>query len=221
MASTSSSSRKRRRPGRPRRDERLAEGSRARLLDAAAEVFAGRGYERASLDEVAARAGLSKGTIYWHFASKEELFLALLDERIDRPARALMDITGSAPRDQPTAGAVDAALGQLVREQPEFVQLLLEYWAAAVRDPKLGKRYVERQQALRQTLADVIRARQPPDVPFHVAPEHLATAFIALAFGLALEMLVDPKSVPKGLYGEILSLAYDGNAARGGRLPDD
>jgi AcrR family transcriptional regulator len=216
----SASSAKRRRPGRPRRDERLPEGSRGRLLDAAATVFAERGYERASLDEVASRAGLSKGTIYWHFASKEELFLALLDERIDRPARALMDITASAPREQPTAGAVDAALGQLVRDQPEFVQLLLEYWAAAVRDPKLGERYVERQQALRKTLAEVLRMRQPPDVPFDVPPEHLATAFIALAFGLALELLVDPEAVPEGLFGEILSLAYDGNAARSGHLPD-
>src|SRR5436190_5306033 len=215
----SPSSAKRRRPGRPRRDERLPEGSRARLLDSAANVFAERGYERASIDEVAARAGLSKGTVYWHFASKEELFMALLDERIDRPARAVMDITAAAPREQPTSGAVDAALGQLVRDQPEFVQLLLEYWAAAVRDPKLAERYVERQQALRKTLADVLRGRQPPDVPFDVPPEHLATAFIALAFGLALELLVDPKAVPKGLFGQILSLAYDGNAARSGHLP--
>jgi len=217
--SNTKSQRRRRGPGRPRAGERIPEGSRTRVLDAAAEVFAERGYERATVDEIATRAGLSKGTVYWNFASKEELFLALLDERIDRPVRAVMDISGSAPREQPTAGAVDAAMGQLVRERPQFVQLLLEYWAAAVRDPELRRRYVERQQGLREALAEVIRTRQPPDIPFAIPPEHLATAFVALGLGLALELLVDPDAVPAGLFGDMLSLSYDGNAARAGRLP--
>jgi AcrR family transcriptional regulator len=206
-------------PGRPRASEQTPEGSRTRLLEAAAGVFARRGYERATIDEIARAAGLSKGTVYWNFDSKEELFLALLEERFDRPAEAVMDISRSAPREQPTAQAVDAGVRALVREQPEFVQLLLEYWGAAVRDPRLRRRYVARQQRLRETLADVLRVRQPPDLPFAVPAEHLATAFIALGMGLALEALVDPDAVPEGLFGEILSLAYDGNAAREGRLP--
>ena len=216
---TSRPRRARRRRGRHRAGARRPEATRAELLDAAAEVFARRGYHAATVDEIAARAGLSKGSVYWTFASKEELFLALLDERVDRPIRAVMDISGSAPREQITAPAVDAALAQLVREQPEFIQLLVEYWTAAVRDPRLRARYVERQHALRDTLAGVLRARQPPDVPFVVAPEALATGFIALAVGLALEFLVDPDSVPPGLFGEMLSLTYDGNSARSGRLP--
>lgn len=213
------SSPRRRRPGRPRAEERIPEGSRARLLDAAVEVFARRGYERATIDEVAQEAGLSKGSVYWNFASKEELFSALLEERVDRPIRAVMEMSRSTPREQPTATAVNAAMAQLVRGQPQFFQLLLEYWAAAVRDPALRKRYVERQHGLRDALADVLRARQPDDIPFLVAPESLATAFIALGVGLAQEAIVDPDGVPDGLFGEIMSLAYDGGAARAGRLP--
>src|SRR5687767_4484147 len=87
----------RRRRGRPRADERIPEGSRNRLLDAAVEVFARRGYERATIDEVAEAAGLSKGTVYWHFDSKAELFGALLDERIDRPIDTVLGITRTAP----------------------------------------------------------------------------------------------------------------------------
>ena len=219
MASKSSPKAPKRRPGRPRADERIPEGSRARLLDAAIAVFAGRGYERATMDEVAREAGLSKGTVYWNFASKEELFLALLDERIDRPARSLMEMSRATPPQEPSAAAVDAGFMALVRDRPELFQLVLEYWAAAVRDPELRRRYVARQQDLRAALADVMRARQPDDVPFLVPAESLATAFIALAFGLAQELVVDPDGIPDGLFGEILSLCYDGNAARAGRLP--
>lgn len=221
MASKSSPKRAKRRPGRPRADERIPEGSRARVLDAATEVFARRGYERATVDEIAREAGLSKGTVYWNFASKEDLFVALLAERIDQPTRELMEMSRTTPREQPTAAAVDAGLTALATERPEMFKLVLEYWAAATRDPKLRKRYVARQQHLREALAEVLRTRQPDDMPFLIPPESLATAFVALAFGLAQELVVDPEGVPEGLFGEILQLCYDGNAARAGRLPSD
>jgi AcrR family transcriptional regulator len=210
---------KRRGPGRPRADDRAPEASRSRLLDAAAEVFARRGYERATIDEVAREAGLSKGTVYWNFESKADLFGSLLEERVDEPLLAVMEMSRTTPREQPTAQAVDAAIAGLVRERPRFFQLLLEYWAAAVRerDPALRERYVERQRRLRASIAGVLRARQPEGMPFPVPPEALATAFLALAIGLAQEAIADPEAVPAGLYGEVLSLVFDGSAARAGR----
>lgn len=213
----------RRGPGRPRKDERSAEGSRALLLDAAAEVFARRGYERATIDAVAREAGLSKGSVYWHFDTKADLFGALLEERIDAPLLAVMETSRSMPREEPSAAVVDAAISRLVRSQPQFFQLLLEYWAAAVREPEpdLRERYRARQRRLREAVAEVLRTRQPDDLPFAVAPEALATAFLALAVGLAQEAIADPGAVPDGLFGDVLSLVYDGNAARAGRLPAD
>jgi AcrR family transcriptional regulator len=191
------------------------------LLDAAVEVFARRGYERATVDEIAAAAGLSKGTVYWHFASKAELFQALLEERFDRPVDAVMDITRTAPAEEPTAPAVDAAVARLFAAEPQLVHLMQEYWAAATRDPEMRERYVRRQEKLRAALAETVRIRQERlGVPFAVAPEHLAIAFLALATGLAMEAEVDPTGVPAGLFGEMLALMYDGNAARFGRLPD-
>src|SRR2546428_7055927 len=101
-----------RRPGRRRRssgdagarlDQRTraarAEGREARdeLLAAALRVFARRGYREAGVDEIAAEAGYSKGALYWHFSSKEELLTALLDERIDAPMRDRVALLASAP----------------------------------------------------------------------------------------------------------------------------
>ncbi len=55
--------------------------TQARLLNAAEEVFVRDGYEAAQLDEIAATAGRSKGSVYTHFRSKEDLFLALFEHR--------------------------------------------------------------------------------------------------------------------------------------------
>ncbi|WP_171014137.1 TetR/AcrR family transcriptional regulator [Chitinivorax sp. B] len=63
------------------RNERPNPDARVRILQAAAKVFAEKGYEASSLDNVAAEAGLTKGAIYWHFRNKADLFFALLDSR--------------------------------------------------------------------------------------------------------------------------------------------
>jgi len=182
--------------GRPRASERTPEATRAQLIDAATKVFAEQGYHAATVDQMVGEAGLSKGTFYWHFESKDELFGALLEERIDRPASALMEITRTAPAQGATAPVVSHGLATLFNQQRELVLLLHEYWSAAVRDERLRARYLERQRVLREALAG---------------------AFIALAEGLSSEALLDPDSVEEGLFGEILSLVYDGMAARAGR----
>jgi AcrR family transcriptional regulator len=208
----------RRRRGRPRAAERGHIDSRRRLLDAAAALLAERGYSGATVDGIVAAAGLSKGTFYWHFTSKEELFLSLLEERIDRPARALMELTRTAPAESATAPDVSRGLGDLLEGQRELILLMHEYWSAAVRDEALRSRYVERQAALRAALAEALATRhERTGVPLTIPAEDLATAFIALAQGLSLEALADPGGIRKGLYGDILSLVYEGLAARAAR----
>ena len=59
--------------------ERRVEHTRTLLLDAAEEVFAEKGFTPASLDDIARAAGYTKGAIYKHFATKEDLFLAVSD----------------------------------------------------------------------------------------------------------------------------------------------
>src|SRR5260370_30493797 len=70
-----------------------AERRRATLMAAASELFAERGYDRASLDELAARVGVTKPIVYRHFASKKDLYLELLalhrDELLSTLAREM------------------------------------------------------------------------------------------------------------------------------------
>ena len=76
----------------------VREATRARLLTAAAEEFAQAGFERASVDAISLAAGYAKGTIYNYFPSKEELFLAVVEEALAQAAAT----TGPPP---PSASA--------------------------------------------------------------------------------------------------------------------
>ena len=166
--------------------------ARARLLDAAAAEFAEHGYAGTSVQAIARRAGLTRGAIYWNFNDKQELFLALLDERIDRPARELMRLTETAPAEQATA--------------------------AAVRDPTMREAFTERQHDLREVLARALRARHATTgIPLTYPADRLAAAVLALAHGIAMNKLVDPHGTPDELQGEILDLLYDGLAHRAGK----
>jgi AcrR family transcriptional regulator len=189
--------------------------SRERLLDAAVSVFARDGYNGASIDRIAAEAGLSKGAVYWNFAGKKELFFALLDERIDRRIRALFDLTEAAPVGQAMEAQVSVGLSAVLEQERELVLLFHEYSAMAVRDPRLREKYVERNVMLRGGLARVFEARvEAFEGSPAVGAQELATAVIALADGLSIEQLTEPEVVSEELFGQILSLILDGMAAR-------
>src|SRR5919106_5248277 len=157
-----------RRPGRRRRssgdagkrlDQRTraarAEGREARdeLLSAALRVFARRGYREAGVDEIAAEAGYSKGALYWHFSGKEELLVALLEERIDAPMRDRFALLASAPPDRDMSVEASREFARQLSEAREALLLEREYWSLAIRDPELRGRYIERQKELRDALA--------------------------------------------------------------------
>src|SRR3954453_7873696 len=133
--------------------------TREALLAAALEVFAERGYRDASVDQIAERAGYSKGAVYWHFPSKDDLFFALLEERIDRPWRRAIDLLASAPADRDMGPEASKSFAQALRGERDLLLIDQEYWSQAVRDPKLRARYAKRQAGIRSALATAIEAR--------------------------------------------------------------
>lgn len=66
--------------------------TKSRVLDAAAHIFSIKGYMNCSLDQVGEEAGLSKGAVYWHFSSKQDLFLAVLERNYEQQLRMLPNL---------------------------------------------------------------------------------------------------------------------------------
>ena len=195
-----------------------AEGGEARveLLSAALRVFARRGYRDASVDEIAAEAGYSKGAVYWHFSGKAELLLTLLEERVDAPMREKVALLASAPAEQDMSVEASKTFGRLAATEREALVLEREYATLALRDPELGARYTERQAELRQNLAAAMEARArhlgSPDLGGPA--EDVARIVMAIIGGLSADELIEPGSVRPELLGEALAIIYAGLVAR-------
>jgi AcrR family transcriptional regulator len=91
------------------------------LLDAALDLFVERGYAATRLDDVAARAGVSKGTLYLYFANKEELFKAVIRENM-----------------VPALGEVEQAFDRYEGSTAELMQQMMESWWERVGNTKLS-----------------------------------------------------------------------------------
>ncbi|MFZ6049211.1 TetR family transcriptional regulator [Pseudomonas sp. CR3202] len=96
-----------------RRTKEEAEETRVQILDATERVFHEKGVSRASLAEIAAAAGVSRGAIYWHFENKTDLFQAML-ERIRMPIEELARASESEDEPDPL-GRMHQLLVRLLR----------------------------------------------------------------------------------------------------------
>ena len=199
---------------RPARAERR--DARAALLDAAAAVFEERGFGDASVDEVAAREGYSKGALYWHFQSKDDLFFALVDERLRAGTNEMVELLESAPAGRDMTVEANRRFAQLLAGQSRLLLVEYEYWARAVRDPRLRRRYAARQAELRQAIAGALATRAVtlghPELTADA--DALAAMIVALTDGLARRKLADPGFAPDEMLGEAIGLIYRGLVAR-------
>jgi AcrR family transcriptional regulator len=184
------------------RSERRAR-TRARLLDAAARVYARRGFESATLDEVAEEAGFTKGAVYDHFGSKENLLFALLDEHLGAQIAEQIALFDPAVEtaERPRAGA-DRWMREL-DEDPDAFRLFVEAWVRSQRDDALRDKVLAGMDAWRETLTGFGRTRADGggiEVPDEVL-EQFATVMLALGIGFGMLRLSDPGSVPAELLG--------------------
>jgi TetR/AcrR family transcriptional regulator of autoinduction and epiphytic fitness len=135
---------------------RLTDRKRAAILDAAVAEFRADGYEATSMDRIAARAGVSKRTVYNHFPSKETLFTSILeawmargDREMEQPYRA----------DLPLRAQLEDLVRRKLRllHDPDFADLARVAIAAGVHSPELARQMVERLGAREAGLAVWVR----------------------------------------------------------------
>ncbi len=194
------------------RSERKA-ATRARLLEAAARVYARSGFAGATLDEVAGEAGFTKGAVYAHFGSKENLLLALLQEHLTGQIAEQLELFDRVRSDReratwerPLAGS-DSWMRRL-GEDPDPFRLFVELWSYAQRDADLRERLASGLDALRATFVSfgVESAADAGVQTPHAAHEQFASALLGLILGLGLLKLADPDTVPDRLLGVVSSI---------------
>jgi AcrR family transcriptional regulator len=202
------------------REERRA-ATRTELLDAAARVFARRGFHNASVNEVAAEAGYTSGAVYSQFESKDDLFLAAFEHDVARYVKEATEAWESG--DESPAGrtrAIAKRWMEILRARPEMWMLVIEYWAYAVRDPKQREQFAERFGAFRDTTTRMIEEEQRRGGwDLAEAPEDLALGINALVYGFALQYLAAPDEMDDELLGRIANVTFLGARSAAGDGP--
>jgi AcrR family transcriptional regulator len=183
--------------------------TRARLIEAAGQVFAHRGFHAATVDEVAEAAGYTKGAVYANFTSKDELFLALLDQRLAaqlQQVEALYAIESSEELRAAMGGRTEREFAAA----RDFGVLQVEFWLYAMRNPAVQAELAKRYRQLRGRLAELIGSRYArhqtaPPMP----PGHLAALAVATDTGLFLQYAVEPGALPWELRADAMLQLLD------------
>lgn len=165
-------------------------------MEAALTVFARSGFDRATVDEVVREAGFSKGAFYVHFESKEDLFWAMLEERISRQQDAFRQAVEHA---QPVAENVRATLSGvfgLVENDPLFGSLFMEFGAHASRNEKVRLRLAAMYERWRKVIVETLAAsRRAGRIREDIDLEFIATVLIAAVEGSIIQSRLAPEAV--------------------------
>jgi AcrR family transcriptional regulator len=195
------------------------------VLAAARRMFLERGYHGASLEQIADDAGFSKGVVYSQFESKADLFLALLEQRIDERAAEnarfveTLVAGGGCSADQGLRALVEHVTRR-EHADAEWGLLVIEFRVHAARNPDLNVRYAGLHE---RTLAGVAGAvatiyEQAGDAP-PLPLADLARLLLTVSSGARLEHATNADVLPVALLAELVAGASSsfGIAPAGGR----
>ncbi len=194
-----------------RRTRADGELSRERILDAAAEIAAERGYEGASIALVSAKSGLPASSIYWHFKNKDDLIAAVIGRSFGDWLAAWQVPDEGSPRDRLAGMAMQIAKALL--DSPDFIRLglmlALEHRPV---EPRARSMFIQTRIQTCDQLAETIRGFEPGLTEAHI--RQLVTYAMAGADGLFIAKEIGGDSVDLLELFELHALALYDTALR-------
>jgi TetR/AcrR family transcriptional regulator, acrAB operon repressor len=169
---------------------------RTQILHAASRVFSRKGFHAANVSDVSAEAGVSQGTVYHYFDSKEDLFMTVFEAwetgNLYREVNAAMDASASAAEQ---LRYLAHAVGERMAQAEEILPASVEFWSHIHREPAIREGFRRIFAELRATVAQFIQdgIAQGEFVP--IDANAVAALLIAAYDGLILQWLSDPQSV--------------------------
>jgi len=175
------------------REERRVR-TREDLVDAADRLFTANGFHTTTVDAIAADAGYTKGAVYSNFASKEDLFFAVYERRVDAAVRTSERLLA----DLGTSDAIDRAAADGASRKGRddgWLAVFFEFWSHVLRHPELRDRFARVHARNQAPFAAALKRDGLAPTGTDVAPDELVVAAMAMDVGLALERLVRPDAV--------------------------
>ncbi|MBB5457199.1 TetR/AcrR family transcriptional regulator [Paraburkholderia sp. Cpub6] len=185
--------------------EQSKDQTRERLLDAAQAIFMKKGFVAASVEDIAAAAGYTRGAFYSNFRSKTELFLELLRRDHEAMQAGLHAIFESAASREEMEARVLRYYSSLHRENKCFL-LWVEAKLLAVRDGRFRLRFnAFMHEKIEQLSAYVREFSERVGTPMPMQPEQLAIGLMGLCDGVQFFYTVDPQNVPAEMAETVLA----------------
>ncbi|MEX0786182.1 MAG: TetR family transcriptional regulator [Dehalococcoidia bacterium] len=168
-----------------------AQETRERIIHAAELVFARHGYGESTVQDIADEAAISMGALYHHFASKEELFRAILEEHVRRDVMEYEPRPASSSRE-----AIEYFVAYQIdhlRQHPELRGLQMELWAQAMREDWAREACANSFRTFRELISSLIGIAQEASVARRdLDIEASATLIEAIFLGMAIQWAVAP-----------------------------
>ncbi len=175
--------------------QQRAQETRQRILDAARQVFARRGYGEATVEEIAAEAGVSNGALYHHFSSKEELFRAILENHMREHKIEIGALLPVSSFREAVERFAEYFLDHLQTDH-DFGSLIMECWAQATRQPWARDAVAEFFRQGPDFIADILKVGQASGaVRRDLDVEAAALLLFAAGEGLGVMHAVDPERI--------------------------
>jgi TetR/AcrR family fatty acid metabolism transcriptional regulator len=177
-------------------NEEIRSSRRSQILQAAQRVFAELGYHAANVSEVAAAAGVSQGTVYHYFDSKDVLLMAVYEEW---ETANLDDEIDSALAATPTASGkltlVARAAAQRIEGSYDLLKAQIEFWSHIPRHEAMRERFKAMFSRMSRQVAAVIREGMVTGEFREMDADTVARWLIAAYDGLIVQWLADPACV--------------------------
>ena len=179
--------------------------TRAKLMSSAGRLFCRNGLEQTSVDEIAQQAGYTKGAFYSNFKTKEELFLAMLDERFGEKIAQIESALRTDEAPDEAARHAGENVMRLMASDPEWEKIFLEFVSYASRNDEFREELLTRCRAMEAQLEDVYGhwiEEMGIEMPLPLTD---ATRIVSLmSYGFMLGRELDP-NLDEALYGTMLA----------------
>ena len=190
--------------------QQKTELTKRKLLKAARRIFARDGFEAARIDNIASEAGFTRGAFYAHFAAKEDLFFALLEQQSALHLDKLRELMEACASEQDRLEALRKYYSTRATDR-QWSILVLEFKLFALRHAKLRAKLAEAHRRIRtqMKLASIQRVL-PSQLQRSPESQELRRIVLeAVLNGLVLEHAYDPKGISEGQVASVLRKLFD------------
>ncbi len=187
--------------------------SREKILQSAVQLFLGEGYEATSVNDICKHAGVSKGSFYHYFETKQVLFLSLME---NWSSRVMQSVLGEPITEDSNAKDVLIQMpyqfNMAFAAVPRGFPMLVDFWRQAMADPAIWKTAVEPYRYFMGFFMRIIEAgQQDGSIRKDIDSEILARLLVAVAMGFLLEAAFDQEKADwSALTSDGLSLLLEG-----------